>query len=80
MHQRTLYAFMLTAVVSACGSSEPPPPPAAPQGRAETQGIRNTEAIGYSGNAIANKVDGALNQNDQQRNKMDEALKKSEQQ
>ena len=68
---------MLTAVLSACGSSEPPPP-AAPQGRAETQGIRRTEAIGYSGNAIANKVDGALNQNDEQKKKMDEALQKSE--
>lgn len=79
MYPRTLYALMLTTVLSACGSSEPPPPAAAPQGRAETQGIRRTEAIGYSGNAIANKVDGALNQNDEQKKKMDEALQKSEQ-
>lgn len=73
------FAFASIAVMlSACGSSEPPPL-AAPQGRAETQGIRSTEAIAYSGNAIADKVDGALNQNDEQKQKMDEALQKSEQ-
>ena len=54
-------------MLAACSSKdEPPPPPKEKQGRAETQSIRNTEAIGYSGNAIANKVDDALNKNDEQ--------------
>lgn len=47
-------------------------------GREETQGIRNTEAIGYSGDAIANKVDGALNAGDAQKAKTDEALQNAE--
>jgi hypothetical protein len=79
MPLRTLAFASITVVLTACGSSEPPPPAATPQGRAETQGIRRTEALGYSGNAIANKVDGALNQNDEQKQKMDEALQKAEQ-
>lgn len=49
------------------------------QGRAETQGIRNTEAIGYAGDAIANKVDGALNANDQRKADLDAQLKAAEQ-
>ena len=60
--------------LSACSSKDDPPPPIQKQGRAETQGIRNTEAIGYSGNAIANKVDSALDANDQQKAKTDKAL------
>jgi hypothetical protein len=44
------------------------------QGRDETQGIRNTEAIGYAGNAIGDKVDAALDANDQAKQKMDEAI------
>ncbi|WP_028080985.1 hypothetical protein [Solimonas soli] len=46
---------------------------AAPQGRDETRGIRNTEAIGYAGNAIADKVDAALDANEQARRKLDDA-------
>jgi len=66
--------------LAACGSSQqdPPPPPKAQQGRAETQGIRGTDAIGYSGSAIANKVDGALNANDGQKAKTDQALQGAE--
>lgn len=32
-----------------------------PQGRAETQSIRSTEAIGYAGGAVADRVDETLN-------------------
>jgi hypothetical protein len=59
--------LMLVAslVLAACSSKdEPPPPPKAQDGRAETQSIRNTQAVGYSGKAIADKVDKALKANE----------------
>ena len=61
-------------LLGACGSSQPDAPPPKPQGREETRGIRATDAIGYSGSAIADKVDGALNANDQQKARIDQAL------
>lgn len=60
-------AVAALALLGACSNKdEPPPAPKPPEGRAETQAIRNTQAIGYSGKALANKVDEALKQNDQQ--------------
>lgn len=58
--------LMLAVLLAACGSDEPPPEPApAPQeGRAETQAIRNTEAVGVPGAAIADKVDDAIDQDE----------------
>ncbi|MGH8506774.1 MAG: hypothetical protein ACRETM_12545 [Stenotrophobium sp.] len=71
---------VLLSGLAACNAAPPPPAPkAAPQGRVETRGIRNTDAIGYSGSAIANKVDAALDANDAQKQKMDDALAKQEQ-
>lgn len=61
--------FLLIAslLLGACNSNdESPPPKKAPEGRAETRSIRNTEAVGYSGKAIADKVDSALKANDEQ--------------
>lgn len=56
--------------LAACGGAEaPPPPPKAKEGRAETQSIRNTQAVGYDGKAIADKVDGALKANEEQARK-----------
>lgn len=60
---RPLLAAIL--VLSGCAREEPPPPPKPAEGRAETQSIRNTQAIGYDGKAIADKVDTTLNANDQ---------------
>lgn len=72
-------AFIFSALLlSACGKKEPDTPVKPIAGREETQGIRRTDAIGYSGSAIANKVDGALNANDQQMEKTDQALKNAE--
>lgn len=57
-----LVALPATLGLAACERKPPAEPgkPVAAKGRPETQGIRNTEAIGVSGNAIADKVDGAL--------------------
>lgn len=46
--------------LSACHAPEPAPT-SAEGGRAETQNIRNLDAVGVPGSAIADKVDGALN-------------------
>lgn len=80
MRQVIVPAFIVaTLFLPACGKKTPDKPvePIA-GGREETQGIRRTDAIGYSGSAIANKVDGALNANDRQMEKTDEALKNAE--
>lgn len=61
--RRVVLASALLA--AGCGGEEPPPPePREPQGRAETRSIRNTDAVGYSGSAVADKVDGALTANE----------------
>lgn len=63
---KPLIAAFVLLLLAACGADEPSsPPPEPPEGRAETQAIRNTEAVGYSGDAIADKVDGALDKNDE---------------
>jgi hypothetical protein len=67
--------FLGVAVISAglagCGGDDANPDEPgrqvksrAGEGRAETRGIRNTENIGYAGNAIANKVDQAIEINE----------------
>ena len=71
--------FMTAAVaalwLAACQPKDKPPhvDDAAAQGREETRGIRNTEAVGYAGNAIADKVDAALDANEQAKQKLDAA-------
>jgi hypothetical protein len=63
----------LAVLACACGQDEPPPSQKAPpQGRAETQAIRNTEAVGVSGNAIADKVDNAIVQTEEADKKLKE--------
>ncbi|WP_420465404.1 hypothetical protein [Panacagrimonas sp.] len=46
-------------------------------GRAETQGLRNTENIGYSGNAIGDRVDAALDANDRRTEDLDRQLEEA---
>ena len=68
------WIVVLMLALGACSAKEEPPPPAEapPEGRAETQSIRNTEAVGTGGAAVADKVDDALN-------KTEEATKKNQQ-
>jgi len=66
--------FAATVALSACGSSDDDArnkPPPKKEGRAETQNIRNVQAVGINGKAIADKVDEALNKNEQQKKDTD---------
>ena len=74
---RTITAMLLITVLAACGGATPPAEERS-EGRDDTRGIRNTEAVGYSGDAIADRVDGALDANDQRREQLDAALEDSE--
>jgi hypothetical protein len=67
---RTITTLLLATLLTACGGGEAPPEGRA-EGREETRGIRNTEAIGYAGGAIADQVDAALDANDQRREQLD---------
>jgi hypothetical protein len=63
----------LSLVLVACGS--PPPEETARQtdGREETRNIRNTGAVGYSGEAIADRVDQTLDASEERNRKLQEA-------
>ena len=64
-------ACVLLLLAAACSPEPPPPAPAAEQGREETRNIRATEAVGYAGDAVADKVDAALEQNEQRKAGLD---------
>jgi hypothetical protein len=66
------FALMFAIVLAACSAEEEAPPERAKEGRAETQSIRNTESIGYSGDAVADKVDDALNKTEQRQQQTDQ--------
>ena len=71
---RMLTTVVLFAALTACGKQPEAPKPGEPQGRAETQSIRSTEAIGYAGDAVAGKVDAALDANEQRKAGLDAAI------
>lgn len=50
-------------VLSACGNAGGEASTSL-EGREETRSIRNTQAIGYSGDAIADQIDAALDANE----------------
>lgn len=70
---RTTIALLFAALLSACGAGDKPEAQRG-DGREETRSIRNTEAVGYAGDAIADKVDAALDANDQRRRQLDAEL------
>jgi hypothetical protein len=77
---RMLALSGLLAAVAACGDGTTETPPAAADqgGRPETANIRATEAIGVDGQAIGQKVDAALDANDQRKDELDKALEAQE--
>jgi len=64
----------LSLLLSACHPDADPVAKEEPRGREETRTIRNTEAVGYSGNAVADKVDSALDTNDQRKEQLDREM------
>jgi len=74
IHSISISAFV--TLLAACSDSTPPPspPPQTEAGRAESQPIRNTEAIGVEGDAIGDKVDAALDANDARKAELDKAM------
>lgn len=65
-----LLGVVVSTGVAGCGDDANPDEPGrqvksrAGEGRDETRGIRNTENIGYSGNAIGAKLDQAIETNE----------------
>lgn len=63
--------LLAAGLLAACDDPSPPPERATPQGREETRSIRNAEAVGYSGNAIADRIDASLDASEQRKAEMD---------
>lgn len=75
---KTLWLAPLLLLLACQPSTESAPAEPA-KGREETRGIRNTEAVGYPGEAMADKIDGALDAHDQHRQQLDAQLRTAEQ-
>jgi hypothetical protein len=72
---KTLALAGCVLLLQACGKPAQPDARAEEQqGRPETRAIRNTDAIGYAGSAVADKVDAALDANDQRARQLDAAI------
>ena len=68
---RTATGLLALLVLAACTDAAPPPERDPPRGREETRGIRNAEAVGYAGDAIADKIDASLDAREQRKEEMD---------
>lgn len=80
MNHTLLKAVFAVLVLVASGGCERPEPTAdrPAEGRPETRHIRNVEAIGYGGDAIADKIDGAIEAQEQRPKSLEEALERQE--
>lgn len=59
--------------ITACSKQEPPKPIVSDTGRPETRSVEAANAIGYNGTAMRQKLDKALDANDAQTQKMNQA-------
>ena len=67
--------WSVALLLSACNEpASGPDTPRALEGRVETQGIRNTDAVGYGGSGVADRVDAALDAQDQRKAQLYAAL------
>ncbi|MDE2420538.1 MAG: hypothetical protein KGO49_05080 [Gammaproteobacteria bacterium] len=64
---------VLSLGMIACTKQEPPKPIVSDTGRPETRSVEAANAIGYNGTAMRQKLDKALDANDAQAKKMDQA-------
>lgn len=75
---RPLTVLLLGLALTAC-TRPPEESSAAPApDRAQTQPIRNTEAVGVAGDAVADQVDAALDANEARKQKLDAELETQE--
>lgn len=71
---KRLSGMLLVLALTACGApTDEPKVETERVGREETQTIRNTKEIGMSGDAIANRVDGALDASEKHAEEMKKA-------
>lgn len=68
--------LIISLMLGACDNGTPAPVVATPpkEGREETKGIRNTDAIGLPGGPIADRVDKTLDAQEQHQQQMEQAL------
>ncbi len=77
MRNGFLCSGLAAALLGSACSEDPQSVPAAQEpapGRAETQSIREIDALGYDGTAIGEEVDQVLDANDARKGQLDEAI------
>ena len=80
--RKLVMAVVLGAMaVAACSprDEDQGKPKAPDQGREETRHIKDVDAVGYAGTQIRRKLDKALDQNDQRKDQLDQAIEQQSQ-
>jgi poly(3-hydroxybutyrate) depolymerase len=68
-----LIGVVASLAVTACSKPEQPKPIISDTGRPETRSVEAANAVGYNGTAIRQKLDKALDANDAETKKIDQA-------
>ena len=80
MNTKLVVMTMVGAMaLAACSPREEDQKPKVPEGREETKGISNVDAVGYSGTPVRKKLDKALDENDQRKEVLDQAIEQQSQ-
>lgn len=64
--------IVLSVVLCACQKAPEPSPAAVDKGRPETRNIEAADAMGYNGKQVRQKVDGALDANDEHNKQLEQ--------